>query len=80
MSIDLGAVVLAEAGLSFIGLGVRPPTADLGQMIFAAVDFITTAPWVALFPGLFLTLMVLGFNMMGDAMRDMFDPRLRRQF
>jgi ABC-type dipeptide/oligopeptide/nickel transport systems, permease components len=80
MSIDLGAVVLAEAGLSFIGLGVRPPTADLGQMIFAAIDFITTSWWVALFPGLFLTLLVLGFNMIGDAVRDRFDPRLRRQF
>lgn len=80
MSIDLGAVVLAEAGLSFIGLGVRPPTADLGQMIFAAIDFITTSWWVALFPGLFLTLLVLGFNMIGDAIRDRFDPRLRRQF
>jgi peptide/nickel transport system permease protein len=80
MSIDLGAVVLAEASLSFIGLGVRPPTADLGQMIFQAVNFITTSWWMALFPGIFLTLIVLGFNMIGDTIRDRFDPRLRRQY
>ncbi|MEM3684976.1 MAG: ABC transporter permease [Conexivisphaerales archaeon] len=80
MSIDLGAVVLAEAGLSFIGLGVRPPTADLGQIIYQAINYITTSWWMAVFPGLFLTLLVLGFNMVGDAIRDRFDPSLRRQY
>lgn len=80
ISIDLGAVVLAEAGLSFIGLGVRPPTADLGRMIFTGISYMTTSWWVALFPGLFLTLLVFGFNMMGGGLRDRFDPGLKRQF
>jgi len=77
ISVDLGAVILAEAGLSFLGLGVRPPTADLGVMIAESVNQITTAWWYALFPGLFLTLLVIGFNLLGDTIRDRLDPKLR---
>jgi peptide/nickel transport system permease protein len=77
ISVDLGAVVLAEAGLSFLGLGVRPPTADLGVMIAESATQITTAWWYALFPGIFLTILVIGFNLLGDSVRDRVDPRLR---
>jgi len=77
ISVDLGAVVLAEAGLSFLGLGVRPPTADLGVIIAESANQITTAWWYALFPGIFLTVLVIGFNLLGDSIRDRVDPRLR---
>jgi len=77
ISVDLGAVVLAEAGLSFLGLGVRPPTADLGVIIAESANQITTAWWYALFPGIFLVILVLGFNLLGDSIRDRVDPRLR---
>lgn len=77
ISVDLGAVVLAEAGLSFLGLGVRPPTADLGVMIAESANQITTAWWYALFPGIFLVILVIGFNFIGDSVRDQIDPRLR---
>ena len=77
ISVDLGAVVLAEAGLSFLGLGVRPPTADLGVIIAESANQITTAWWYAFFPGIFLTVLVIGFNLLGDSIRDRVDPRLR---
>jgi peptide/nickel transport system permease protein len=77
ISVDLGAVVLAEAGLSFLGLGVRPPTADLGVMIAESATQLTTAWWYAVFPGIFLTILVIGFNLVGDSVRDRLDPRLR---
>jgi len=80
ISVDLGAVVLAEAGLSFLGLGVRPPTADLGVMIAESATQLTTAWWYAFFPGIFLTILVIGFNLLGDSVRDIVDPRLRRHF
>ncbi|MEM0120558.1 MAG: ABC transporter permease [Thermoprotei archaeon] len=77
-TLDLGTVVLAEAGLSFLGLGVRPPTADLGRIIFESVNYVSTAWWYPLFPGLFLALLVVGFNLVGDSLRERFDPTLRR--
>ena len=75
MSLDMGFAVLAEAGLSFLGLGVRPPTADLGVMIFDSRFYLTTAWWFALFPGLFLFLLVLSFNLIGDRVTQYLDPR-----
>ena len=77
ISVDLGVVVLAEAGLSYLGIGVRPPTADLGVIIADSANQITTAWWYALFPGIFLTVLVVGFNMLGESVRDRVDPRLR---
>jgi len=79
MMLDMGGAIIAEAGLSFLGLGVRPPAADLGVMIFESEAYITTAWWYALFPGVFLFLLVLAFNLMGDKMTQYFDPRLRRR-
>jgi len=79
MSLDMGVAVLAEAGLSFLGLGVRPPTADLGVLIFDSRNFLTTAWWYPAFPGLFLILLVLSFNLIGDRINTYLDPRLRRK-
>jgi peptide/nickel transport system permease protein len=78
MTLDMGSAILAEAGLSFIGLGVRPPQADLGVMIYESSFFLTTAWWYPLFPGLFLFILVISFNIVGDRIREYFDPRLRR--
>src|SRR5690606_18236819 len=78
VTVALGGIILAEAGLSFLGLGVPPPASSWGQML--SVDgrrFMLTAPHLALVPGLAITLVVWAFNMLGDAMRDEFDPRLR---
>ena len=75
MALDMGFAILAEAGLSFLGLGVRPPTADLGVMIFESRFYLTTAWWYALFPGVFLFLLVLSFNLIGDRVTQYLDPR-----
>ncbi len=75
MALDMGFAILAEAGLSFLGLGVRPPTADLGVMIFESRFYLTTAWWFALFPGIFLFLLVLSFNLIGDRVTQYLDPR-----
>jgi len=74
----LGQAILLEASLSFIGLGVQEPTAAWGLMLRgAAVEFAETAPWMAIFPGLAISLAGFAFNLFGDALRDALDPRLR---
>jgi len=74
----LGEAILLEASLSFLGLGVQEPTAAWGLMLRgAAVEFAETAPWVAIFPGLAISLAVFGFNLFGDSLRDALDPKLR---
>jgi peptide/nickel transport system permease protein len=76
----LGQAVLLEASLSFLGLGVQEPTPAWGLMLSgAAVEFAETAPWMAFFPGLAISLAVFGFNLLGDSLRDALDPRLRTQ-
>lgn len=76
----LGQAILLEASLSFLGLGVQEPVAAWGLMLRgAAVEFAETAPWMAIFPGLAITLAVFGFNLFGDSLRDALDPRLRTQ-
>jgi peptide/nickel transport system permease protein len=76
----LGEAILLEASLSFLGLGVQEPTAAWGLMLRgAAVEFAETAPWVAIFPGVAISLAVFGFNLFGDSLRDALDPRLRTQ-
>jgi peptide/nickel transport system permease protein len=76
----LGEAILLEASLSFLGLGVQEPTAAWGLMLRgAAVEFAETAPWMAIFPGLAISLGVFGFNLFGDSLRDALDPRLRTQ-
>jgi peptide/nickel transport system permease protein len=77
-SIGLGGVILAEASLSFLGYGVPPPAPSWGGMLsLEGRTYMQRAPWMALFPGLALTLVVWGTNMLGDALRDILDPRLK---
>ncbi|MBC7152768.1 MAG: ABC transporter permease [Rhizobium sp.] len=76
-TISLAFAILAEAGLSFLGLGTQPPDASWGLMIQASRDYLDRAPWTALVPGAAVALTVLGLNMFGDALRDALDPRAR---
>ncbi len=77
-TLGLGGVILAEAGLAFLGLSVPPDQVTWGGMLRSeARSFMVQAPWLAIFPGLALSLAVFGFNMLGDALRDILDPRLR---
>jgi peptide/nickel transport system permease protein len=76
----LGQAILAESSLSFLGLGVQEPTAAWGLMLRgAAVEFAEAAPWMAIFPGVAISLSVFAFNLFGDSLRDALDPRLRNQ-
>jgi peptide/nickel transport system permease protein len=70
--------ILTESNLSFLGLGVRPPTPAWGSMLRLGYPFIELAPWLAIAPGAFITVTVLGFSLLGDGIRDLLDPRLRR--
>ena len=74
-TIGIGTVIIAEASLSFLGL--TPPGVSWGLMLYAGVGFINVSPWQAVFAGAAITLAVLSFNLMGDALRDILDPRLR---
>ncbi|HTT69447.1 MAG TPA: ABC transporter permease [Gemmatimonadales bacterium] len=75
-SLDVGNIILLEAGLSYLGLGVRPPTPTWGNMIMDGKDVLLTAPWVALAPGLALVVTVVAFNLAADGLRDALDPRM----
>ncbi|MCX7623913.1 MAG: ABC transporter permease [Thermomicrobium sp.] len=79
VTLDVGYAVLATSGLSFLGLGAQPPTPEWGTMIAGARTFFREAWWYITFPGLALTLTVLGFNLLGDGLRDFLDPRTRRR-
>jgi peptide/nickel transport system permease protein len=74
-SLDVGAKILATAGLSFLGLGTQPPTADWGSMLATGRQFVVLRPHVVLLPGLAIFVMVLALNLVGDALRDLLDPR-----
>jgi len=74
-TLSIAGAIRMEASLSFLGLGVQPPTPSWGNMIREGVENILQSPWMAFFPGLILTFTVLAFNMVGDSLRDMFDPR-----
>jgi peptide/nickel transport system permease protein len=76
-TIQFSLGILAEASLSYIGLGAQPPTASWGRMLADAQTLVSIAPHVALVPGLAILLMVLGLNLMGDGLRDLFDPRIK---
>jgi len=78
VSLNMGWAILNAAGLSFIGLGVRPPTPEWGIMVAEGAAYIVSGEWwIAFFPGAVLMLAVFAFNLMGDALRDIFDPRRR---
>ena len=76
-SFDMGGAILSAAGLSFIGFGAQPPIPEWGVMISEGRKFISTQPWLSLFPGLAILLTVAAFNLIGDGLRDTLDPRLR---
>ncbi|MBI3089635.1 MAG: ABC transporter permease [Candidatus Tectomicrobia bacterium] len=77
-TIGIAGNILAEAGLSFLGIGVSPPTPSWGLMLAQGRSELTTHPWVTIFPGLAIMLTVLGLNLLGDGLRDLLDPQLRR--
>jgi peptide/nickel transport system permease protein len=74
-SLLFAAAIITESYLSFLGLGVQPPTPTWGNMLRSAIGFLDMAPWLAWFPGVAIFVTVLGFNLVGDALRDLFDPR-----
>ncbi len=76
-TLEFGLMILFEAGLSFLGLGVQPPTASWGAMLSTGRNYVATAWWVATLPGFCLFVLVLAVNLTGDAVRDRLDPRLR---
>ncbi len=76
-TIQLGLAMLTEAGLSFLGLGLAPPAPTWGRMLAEAQTYLGPAPWLAILPGSAIALSVLGFNMLGDGLRDLLDPRDR---
>jgi peptide/nickel transport system permease protein len=76
-SLMVANMILFEASLSFLGLGVPPPTPTWGRMVFDGLEYVSTAWWIPVFPGLAVMLMVLGTNLVGDWLRDALDPRQR---
>jgi ABC-type dipeptide/oligopeptide/nickel transport system permease subunit len=78
-TLGIAGAIMAEAALSFVGLGAQPPTPSWGAMVADGRDFLRVAPWVSFAPGIAIGLAVLGFNLVGDALRETFDPKLRNQ-
>ncbi|MCA6121138.1 ABC transporter permease [Bradyrhizobium sp. WSM 1704] len=76
-TLSIAAAIIAEAALSFLGLGQQPPAPSWGSMLNAAQRFLTNAPWMAIWPGLAIFLVVLSFNLVGDGLRDALDPKAR---
>ena len=77
-SLEMGGIVLAVSALSFLGLGAQPPTPEWGAMLNDGRPFIQAAPQLMVYPGLAISLVVVGFNLVGDGLRDALDPHLRR--
>lgn len=77
MSLDIGSIILYCASLSFLGLGAQPPSPDWGAMISDGKDYLRFSYWMSLFPGLAIAFSALSFNMLGDGLRDLIDPRMR---
>jgi ABC-type dipeptide/oligopeptide/nickel transport system permease subunit len=77
-TVTFADAIIIEAGLSFLGLGAPPPAASWGKMLNQATSYMKTLPHMAIFPGVAISLSVLGFNLLGDGLRDVLDPRLRR--
>ena len=77
-TLDIGSVILTFSALTFIGFSPSPLIPELGNLVNQGIQFVFTAPWLILFPGLTIFIVSLGFNLLGDGIRDIFDPRLRR--
>ncbi len=76
-TMNIGTAIIVEAAMSFLGIGIKPPTPSWGKMLSESLDYIYTAPWMMLFPGLAIIITVLGFVLLGDGLRDAFDPRMK---
>ncbi|WP_368654346.1 ABC transporter permease [Ornithinibacillus sp. 4-3] len=76
-TLEFGSAILAAAALSFLGLGAQPPNPEWGALVFVGKSFLSQAWWMTLFPGLAIMLVVLGFNLLGDGLRDALDPRMK---
>lgn len=76
-TLEVPKAIIIEASLSFLGLGAQPPTPSWGSIMNSGKDYIMEAPWISIFPGLMIMIIVLGFNLFGDALRDILDPRIR---
>lgn len=76
-TLSIPKAIIVESSLSFLGLGAQPPTPSWGSIINSGREYLIEAPWISLFPGLMIALIVLGFNLFGDSLRDTLDPRLR---
>jgi peptide/nickel transport system permease protein len=74
-TLDVGTVILVYAGLSYLGLSVRPPQPDLGEMISSSQDYLITAPWLPVIPGIIIAIIVIGFSLLGDGIRDALEAR-----
>ncbi|OLD41607.1 MAG: hypothetical protein AUI83_20625 [Armatimonadetes bacterium 13_1_40CM_3_65_7] len=77
VTLGIGSAILAEASLSFLGLGAQPPTPSWGSMLSTGRDYLRQAPWLSIYPGLAIFLTVMGFNLLGDGLRDLLDPRMQ---
>lgn len=77
-TLRVATAILSAAGLSFLGLGAQPPSSEWGTMLSSGRDFLFSAPYIAIFPGLAIAFLVLGFNIFGDGLRDAFDPRMKK--
>lgn len=78
-TLGIGGAIMAEAALSFVGLGAQPPTPSWGSMVADGRDLLRVAPWVSFAPGIAIGIAVLGFNLVGDVLREVYDPRLRSE-
>lgn len=78
ITLDFGSVILMEAGLSFLGLGATPPIADWGRIVYDGAQYFPKAWWLVFYPGLIVMLVALGWNLLGDGLRDVLDPKTRR--
>jgi len=79
LTLNIAGTILLEAGLSYLGLGIQVPTSDWGAMLSGGQSYFQSAPWLFLYPGLALMITVLGFNLLGDGLRDAIDPRAQRR-
>ncbi|MGB9820566.1 MAG: nickel transporter permease [Pseudothermotoga sp.] len=78
LTLRMGTIILTAAGLGFLGLGAQPPTPEWGAIVSDGRSYLVQQWWISTFPGLFIAVVVLGFNLLGDGIRDILDPRLRR--
>jgi peptide/nickel transport system permease protein len=79
-TVQFAIAILAEAGLSYLGLGTQPPHASWGRMLNEAQTYMGTSAWLAIFPGIAIAISVLGFNLLGDGLRDMLDPKISKGY